>query len=97
MDTGAAASEGVDAVYGNPALLSASRELTLELGLMGASFVLEAEGPGLLEPLVSYPRFFANTIGGILPLPFGGVLRDRVTIGLGFVTPTDVVVRGRIL
>jgi hypothetical protein len=95
--TGVAAAEGVDAVYGNPALLSASRELTLELGLMGSSFILEAEGPGLVEPLVAYPRFFANTIGGILPLPFGGVLRDRVTIGLGFVTPTDVVVRGRIL
>lgn len=95
--TGVAAAEGVDAVYANPALLSASRELTLELGLMGASFALEAEGPGLGEPLTAYPRFFANTIGGLIPLPFGGLLRDRVTIGLGFVTPTDVVVRGRIL
>lgn len=92
--TGAAFGGGVDAVYGNPALLSLSHDLELEIGIMGASFDLHALGAGALP---SYPSLAASTIGGILPLPFGGVLKDRVTIGLGFVTPFDLVVRGRIL
>ncbi|MEM6791928.1 MAG: hypothetical protein AAF715_30695 [Myxococcota bacterium] len=94
-NTGAAAAEGVDAVYHNPALLSASRALALELGLLGSVFQFEADDTEV--PLVDYGALSATTIGGLLPLPFGGVLTDRVTIGLGFVTPTDVVVRGRIL
>ncbi len=95
--SGVAIGEGVDTVYHNPALLSASHELELQLGAMGASFGLSADGPGIVAPLPAYPALLANTIGGILPLPFGGVLADRVTIGLGFLTPFDVVVRGRIL
>ncbi|MBW2455301.1 MAG: hypothetical protein JRI68_12355 [Deltaproteobacteria bacterium] len=95
-NTGAAVGEGVDTVYANPALLSASHDLSLQLGLSGAVFDLEATGAGL-GPLPSYSPLRSNTIGGILPLPFGGVLADRVTVGLGFVTPFDVVVRGRIL
>lgn len=95
-NTGAAVGEGVDSVYANPALLSLSRELALQLGIMGASFDLHAEGPG--HPgLVGYTPLRANTIGGLLPLPFGGALRDRVCLGVGFLTPFDVVVRGRIL
>ena len=96
-NTGAAIGRGVDAVYANPALLSLSRDLELQLGLMGASFQLSAEGPGVQAPLPSYSPMKGNTIGGILPLPFGGALEDRVAIGLGFYTPFDVVVRGRIL
>ena len=30
-------------------------------------------------------------------VPFGGVLKDRIALGLGFFTPFDLVVRGRIL
>jgi len=33
----------------------------------------------------------------VLPVPFAGALADRVTIGLGFFTPFDLIVRGRIL
>jgi long-chain fatty acid transport protein len=36
-------------------------------------------------------------IGAVLPVPFGGVLQQRVALGFGFFTPTDVVVRGRVL
>jgi long-chain fatty acid transport protein len=92
--TGAAVGRGVDAVYQNPALLPLSRKLALEVGTMGAVFDLHAEGAGALPP---YSPLRANTIGGLLPLPFGGVLKDRITIGLGFLTPFDLVVRGRIL
>jgi long-subunit fatty acid transport protein len=96
-NTGVAIGRGVDTVYGNPALLSASHQLELQLGIMGASFDLHAEGPGIVSPLVPYSALRANTIGGLLPLPFGGALEDRVTLGFGFLTPFDVVVRGRIL
>jgi long-chain fatty acid transport protein len=94
--TGAAAAEGVDAVYANPALLSLARRPALELGVMGATFALAAEGPGHPGAL-AYAPLGASTIGALLPLPFGGALADRVAVGLGFVTPFDVVVRARIL
>jgi long-chain fatty acid transport protein len=34
-------------------------------------------------------------IGGALPIPFGGALRDRVGLGLGFYVPTNVLNRAR--
>lgn len=94
--TGVAIGEGVDTVYANPALLSASHDLTLQLGLTEALFHLYADGPTMPGRVYVTP-LRGNTIGALLPLPFGGALEDRVTIGLGFFTPFDVVVRGRIL
>ncbi|WP_437538627.1 hypothetical protein WME79_21860 [Sorangium sp. So ce726] len=90
--TGAAAAEGYEAVHANPALLSLSRERRLTLGLTGAIFDLRA---GDLR--LSYAPLRGSVIGATVPIPFGGALADRVTIGLGFFAPFDVVVRGRIL
>jgi long-subunit fatty acid transport protein len=95
-NTGVAVGQGVDTVYANPALLSLSRDVGLQLGTMGHQFGLTAEGASI-GALPDYPSLSASSIGGLLPLPFGGVLADRITIGLGFLTPYDVVVRGRIL
>lgn len=36
-------------------------------------------------------------IGGVLPLPFDGFLKDRVAVGLGFFTPFSLVARARLL
>lgn len=94
--TGAAVGSGVDTIYANPALLSLSRDLSLQVGLFGASFDLHADGANLGE-LPSYPALQSTTIGGVLPLPFGGILKDRVVVGIGFLTPFEIVVRGRIL
>lgn len=94
--TGVAVGEGVDTVYANPALLSLARERTLELGLTEALFHLVADGPHM-PGRVQVSPLRGNSIGALLPLPFGGVLTDRVALGLGFFTPFDVVVRGRIL
>ncbi len=93
---GAASAEGIDAVYANPALLSQSRGMALQLGLMGALFRLDAAGPGM-PGRIDYSALRASTIGALLPLPFKGALANRIAVGLGFVTPLDVVVRGRIL
>ena len=94
--TGAASAEGADAVYANPALLSQARAMSLQIGLQGAYFHLAADGPGM-PGRVDYSNLRASTIGALLPLPFTGALKDRIAIGLGFLTPLDVVVRGRIL
>lgn len=89
--TGAASGQGFETVYSNPALLSLSRERELTLGLLGAAFDLRAGGE------IPYDALKGSMIGAVLPIPFGGVLRDRITLGLGFFTPFDLVVRGRIL
>ncbi len=88
---GAAMGRGFEAVWGNPALLSESRERELDLGFLGARFDLRA------PDRIDYYPLAGSFIGAVLPVPFGGVLKDRVTLGLGFFTPFDVIVRGRIL
>lgn len=94
--TGAAHAEGFEASYDNPALLSLSHERRLSLGFQGATYSLSASGAG--EPgHVSYERAKGILVGAVLPIPFGGVLKDRIAFGLGAYTPTDIVVRGRIL
>jgi long-chain fatty acid transport protein len=90
--TGAASAEGYEAAYANPALLSRLRARKLSLGLEGAVFDLKAAGDR-----ISYARAKGLVIAVDLPIPFGGALEDRVGVGLAFYTPTDVVVRGRIL
>lgn len=88
---GTAVGLGYEAVYANPALLSLSRDRELTLGFVGAHFDLRA---GARLP---YDALRGSVIGATLPLPFGGALKDRVVIGLGFFTPFDLIVRGRIL
>jgi long-chain fatty acid transport protein len=107
--TGAADGEGYEAVHANPALLSLARDRRLTLGMLAAIFDLQAGGLGAERGLsarspqastdrrLSYPPLRGGVIGATLPIPFGGVLKDRITLGLGFFTPFDVVVRGRIL
>lgn len=89
--TGAASAEGYECVHANPALLSTETKRRLDLGLMGAVFDLHAGGPAPYEALKG------SYVGATLPIPLGGVLRDRLVLGLGFFTPFDLIVRGRIL
>lgn len=88
---GAALGRGFEAVWGNPALLSTSKERELNVGFLGARFDLRA------PDRIDYHPLAGSFIGAVLPVPFGGALKDRVTLGLGFFTPFDVIVRGRIL
>jgi long-subunit fatty acid transport protein len=90
--TGAADAEGYEAVYGNPALLSLARRRDLTLGFVSAVFDLQAAGAR-----VSYEPLHGSIIGAVLPIPFGGFLKDRIALGLGFFTPFDLIVRARIL
>lgn len=90
--TGAAYADDYGAVYANPAALSRARDRSLTLGYAGTGFGLALDG----NYFAAAPGR-ATVIGLSFPLPFGGVLRNRVGLGLGFFTPTDVIVRGRIL
>lgn len=94
--TGAAWAEGADATYANPALLSATRARELTLGYAAAGLSLHASGNGMPGKLPA-DALTGTLIGAVLPLPLGGVMRDRLALGLGFFTPTDVIVRGRVL
>lgn len=88
---GAALGRGFEAVWGNPALLSTARSKELTVGFLGAVFDLRA------PERLPYDALSGSFIGAVLPVPFGGALRDRVALGFGFFTPFDLVVRGRIL
>lgn len=94
--TGAAVGSGFEAVHANPALLSLSHRRELTLGYLAARFSLHADGPNAPGDMHA-PALSGAVIGATLPIPFGGALTDRVTLGMGFFTPSDVVVRGRIL
>ncbi len=90
--TGASFADDYAAVHANPAGLSRLRERSLMLGYAGTGFWLDYNGGHFAADTGS-----ATVIGVGLPIPFGGALRNRVAIGLGFFTPTNVVVRGRII
>jgi long-chain fatty acid transport protein len=95
---GAAISDDMGSVHANPAGLSRAREISFTLGYQGTSYALSLQRAAAM-PAESVPVDLARgtLIGATMPLPFTGVLRERITIGLGFYTPTDVIVRGRIL
>ena len=94
--TGPASAEGFEATYANPALLSRLRDRALSLGWQGVTFHLSATGPG--QPgSVPYDPAKGVTIGVGLPLPFGGVLRDRIGLGLAFYTPSTLLVRANLV
>ncbi|MCC6216058.1 MAG: hypothetical protein IT376_14425 [Polyangiaceae bacterium] len=94
--TGAAAAEGFEATYANPARLSASRKRELTLGWQIFDFELAAEGEN--APGEQSGEALRGTyIGAVFPVPFGGVLRDRISLGLGAFTPRTLIVRARLL
>jgi long-chain fatty acid transport protein len=93
---GAAMADDYEAAYANPALLSRIRSMKLSLGLQGASFDLHAAEAGFPSK-VSYEAEKGVVIGADLPVPFAGRLKDRVALGFAFFTPSEVLVRGRLL
>ncbi|MFO0615308.1 MAG: hypothetical protein U0414_22130 [Polyangiaceae bacterium] len=89
--TGTAWAEGFEAVYANPALLPYAHDTKLTLGVMGAAFELNA------PERLGYKSLSGSIIGAVLPVPLPGVMKDRITLGVGFFTPFDLIVRGNIL
>src|SRR5690606_15583771 len=89
--TGASYATGYEAVYANPAGLGHTRDRGIFLGAQAHGFALRLDAePFPLEP----SRGVA--IGFHLPLPFGGPLEDRLTIGGAFFTPADALLEGQV-
>lgn len=86
--TGVSYSEGFESVYTNPAGLGANGRMQLMVGLASASFQLQIDGQQV--PLDASQGLM---IGVQLPLPFGGVLEDTLTLGAGLFTPSNAVLR----
>lgn len=88
--TGVADATGYEATYQNPAgLATGARNLTL--GLVYGGYHTTVDGnPYPIEDTLGL------VIGGALPLPLGGVLKDRLGIGLGLYLPTGFVNRVRV-
>jgi long-chain fatty acid transport protein len=87
---GAADAEGYDATYINPAGLVGPTRRRLSVGYVLARYSLSLDG---------MPRNVDSTngivIGADLPLPFGGVMKDRLALGMGFYFPVGVINRAR--
>ena len=82
----ATTSEGFEAVYYNPAALTLARNLSVNVGMQGGHFDLDVNGTDW--SLRDAP---ALTIGFGLPVPFGGWLKERLSLGFGFVIPQSAV------
>jgi hypothetical protein len=78
-----------EAVYLNPANLAGARNRRLSFSAMAAVYDLHVDHQRF--PLESAR---GTTIGFQIPLPFGDVLEDRLVLGGGFYTPTNVLLRG---
>lgn len=88
--TGAADAEGYEATYANPAGLVGPTNRRLTVGYVHAGYRLNLDG--MHRPVDTTDGLI---LGADLPLPFGGVLKDRVALGLGFYFPFGVVNRAR--
>ncbi len=93
---GAAVGRGFEATFENPALLSYSRHRELSLGIQAARFSLSATGPNAPGNVPEEP-LNGTYIGAVLPLPFGGILKNRLVLGLGAFTPSSLIARARLL
>ncbi|MCA9598343.1 MAG: outer membrane protein transport protein [Myxococcales bacterium] len=93
---GPAVARGFSATYENPALLARMHHRELTLGFQAVRFSLRAQGPNAPGRL-SEEGVSGSFIGAVLPLPFGGILEDRLTLGLGTFTPNDLIARARLL
>jgi long-chain fatty acid transport protein len=79
--------EGFESVYYNPAGLAFARRPSFSLGYQSASFDLRygiGDAALAASPTRDAP---ALSIGFGVPLAFGGALKDRLALGLGFTIP----------
>jgi long-subunit fatty acid transport protein len=88
--TGVADAEGYDASYINPAGVVGPTHRRLTVGYILARYRLRMDGA---------PRKVDDTdgilIGAAIPLPFGGVLENRLALGFAFYFPVGEVTRAR--
>ena len=89
-DTGTADAEGWEASYANPAGVVGPKRRRITVGYVGAQYHLTLDGAH--DPVRATNGLY---IGANLPLPFGGVMKDRLAIGLAFYYPTGLITSAR--
>jgi len=87
---GAADAEGYDSTYANPAGLVGPTRRRLTVGYVLARYDLKLDGAA--RPVDGTDGLL---IGADLPLPFGGVLKDRLALGIAFYFPIGLINRAR--
>jgi long-chain fatty acid transport protein len=80
-----------EAVYLNPANLAGAERRRLVFSASAAIYDLHVD-----HERFSLEAARGTTIGFHIPLPFGDVLQDRLVLGAGFYTPTNVLLRGEV-
>jgi long-chain fatty acid transport protein len=88
--TGAADAEGYDAAYVNPAGLVGPTRRRLTVGYVLGRYQLRLLGAA--KPVDGTDGIL---LGADLPLPFGGVLKDRIALGFAFYLPIGVINRAQ--
>ena len=89
--TGASYACGYESVFTNPAGLACTERRGLFVGFGAGGYRVSID-----EERFPIDNHRGMTLGFQLPLPFGGPLEDRLVIGGGFFTPSEVVLRGEV-
>lgn len=89
--TGVSFTNNWEGVYLNPAGLGAARRRGISFGFQAAAYELRID-----EQRFPLESARGSTIGFHLPLPFGDFLEDRLVLGGGFYTPSNVLLRGEV-
>jgi long-chain fatty acid transport protein len=84
--TGLATSTDYEATFLDPAGLADARRKTATVGFLYGAFDLVLAG----QKTDTRPAR-GSVIGGVVPMPLGGALRDRVGLGFGFYVPLDTL------
>ncbi len=88
--TGVADAEGYDAAYSNPAGLVGATRRRLTVGYVLGRYHLSLDGQHQhVDPTDSL------LLGAAVPLPFGGVMKDRLALGFAFHLPIGLVNRAQ--
>ncbi|NLY95772.1 MAG: hypothetical protein GXY23_17310 [Myxococcales bacterium] len=96
--TGVSFADDYEATVSNPAGLGRAKTTGLFVGMLAAPNWLRLDGETFLTPAVDGRMKEMDTASGAmlgfqLPIPFGGPLEDVLTLGAGFYTPNNAVLR----
>jgi long-chain fatty acid transport protein len=84
--TGIASSTDYEATFLDPAGLADAHRKGATVGFLYGDFRLDLAGQ---DTHTSPAR--GSIIGAVVPIPFGGALKDRVVLGMGFYVPLDTL------
>ncbi len=90
VGTGIATTTDYDSVYLNPAGLADTPRRRFTIGSMAGDMFLYLD-----DARVDTETISGMVVGGAVPLPLGGAMRDRVGVGLGFHIPYAALNRAR--